>query len=137
MAAPHGHTKLFWLDNLLQTEAFGPFNEDAAVIALEKLKSTTLERCHEFSFWQRIDILDFETMGSPKVMGMIGYSYIWCFEQGCHAIATVYSNQLQKSLLSRFTEESKTNMKGFDNRHDADEWLKEQHSVYLNQTGTN
>lgn len=137
MAAPHGHTKHVWLGNTLQIECFGPFNEEASIIALDTMQSAILERIDKLPFWQRIDILNYETIGSPKVMRMIGHSYLWSFSQGCNAIATVYSNHIQKTMLVDFTAETNANIKGFDNQESAVEWLKDQHKLYFEKISEN
>ena len=133
MTAPHGHTTHVWLDHILQIKCFGPFNEEASAIALETMQSVTLEQVSNLSFWQRLDILNYDAMGSPKVMRIFGHSYLWSFSQGCNAIAIVYSNYLQKTMLSDFVAETNTNLKGFDNKESAFEWLKDQHKIYFDR----
>jgi hypothetical protein len=136
MAEPHGHATIDWIGNLLQVKPFGPFNEEGLASVLTQMQDITLANAKNGTYWQRLDILHQETLGSPKVMRMIGHSYLWCFSQGCQAIATVYSTQIQKAILLDFIEETQTNMKGFDNRQDADNWLKEQCSLSVDKTSS-
>ncbi|TDF35423.1 hypothetical protein EYS14_18555 [Alteromonadaceae bacterium M269] len=126
MATPHGRIKLTWIDNILQLEGFGPFNEEGIVIALEDIQSKILHRPDSKKVWQRLDMLNYETIGSPKVMRVIGHSYLWSFSHGCNAIATVYSNVIQKAMLLDFKSETNTNMGLFEQKEDALEWLAAQ-----------
>ena len=129
MGKLHGHAKIDWIGDLLQIQPFGPFNEEAMAIILDQMQDVTNANLKPGAFWQRLDILNYETLGSPKVMRMIGHSYLWCFNQGCNAIATVYSTRIQSAILSEFIEETKANMKGFDNQQDATEWLQHQRAL--------
>jgi hypothetical protein len=131
MAKPHGHVTVNWIDDILEMHPVGPFNEEGTAISIEEMRAVANTRIKAIHTWQRLDVLNYETLGGPEVMKMIGRSYLWCFEKGCNAIATVYSTQLQNAILLDFIKETNTNMKGFDNKPEALAWLHEQHQRYL------
>lgn len=134
MIKPHGHIKVNWVGNILEVHPFGPFNEEGTAVSVEEMQALAHTRINDLPSWQRLDILSYETLGGPEVMKMIGRSYLWCFNNGCNAIATVYSTQIQKAILLDFMDETKTNMAPFVDKQSALAWLREQDQLHLSKS---
>jgi hypothetical protein len=129
MAQPHGYITVNWIDDILELYSFGPFNDEGMALSYTEMQSKANTRIHELTTWQRLDILSEEALGGPSVMREMGQSYLWCFDHGCNAIATVCSTQLQHSILLNFVKKTQANLKGFDTKQAALLWLQSQNSA--------
>lgn len=118
---PHGYLDLKWSNNVLYVQAFGPFNDEGAKAAADAYIDLIMNKQHPtFSV---IEILNKDSIGTPDTMTEV--AKIWSFigEQGCNALALVYSNEVQRHLAQQFLPPFG---KLFSNVEDAETWVSDQ-----------
>lgn len=120
----HGHITTEWVDALMVTHVYGPFNLDGVNASFEQLKESIEQR--GLKSWCRLDILDTDTLGGPDVMRTIGNSYEWGFNRGCVGLATVYSTLIQRDIYQDYRRATGFNMSEFTVKEEAMYWCYEQ-----------
>lgn len=116
----HGEITIAWAEQLLVMYAYGPFNDEGAIDAIDSLKQSILIK--NLESWCKLEIWDQDSFGSPFVMNHAKEYYLWCEERGCRATAVVVSTSLQRNILEL---DFLTNVKVFNSENKARAWLVE------------
>jgi hypothetical protein len=93
---PHGEINLFWEDDILYLEAFGPFNEEGVIkAASEYLNTITKRNVTSFSV---IEVWDEDSLSSPEGMEYVGKLWAQLVSNNCISLAVVVSNTVQRDI---------------------------------------
>ena len=116
----HGYLKFIWKSNILNIEAFGPFNEEGVIDASQEyLKQVESIGSSNYSI---IEVWDEDSLGSPLVMEKIANMWSIFIESNCTSIAIVISNSVQRSLCEKLLP---INGRVFTKIDDAEIWTHE------------
>lgn len=114
----HGYLNFTWCDDILTVEAFGPFNNEGAVKAAQDYINAVAHKSTEK--FVVLEVLDENSLGAPETMKEVVKLWYYLAEQGCVALALVFSNNIQHSLA----EKGLPNFgKTFSNLEQAKAWL--------------
>ncbi|WDE05950.1 hypothetical protein SG34_003195 [Thalassomonas viridans] len=118
----HGRVDSYWQDNVLVLHAYGPFNEEGIDQAIEQPK--TLVNNRPVQAWNRLEIRDDETMGSPEVAAKAKAKALdaWFESNGCRHIAVVVRNNMQIYVVQELLQ---SHAKVFHDLNEAKKWLAE------------
>ncbi|WDD98533.1 hypothetical protein [Thalassomonas actiniarum] len=117
----HGVVTLNWQANLLVLRAYGPFNEEGIEAIFHEAQQSVINR--QLQSWNRLEILDDETLGSPAVLNRVKDLYTWFENNGCEHTALVVSNCVQIYVAEELL---KSKAKIFRDLDAAKKWLSEQ-----------
>ncbi|WDE11304.1 hypothetical protein [Thalassomonas haliotis] len=117
----HGVATFSWQENLLVIKVYGPFNEEGIESAFEQARQCVINR--QAQRWNRLEILDNETLGSPAVVNRVKDLYAWFEENGCEHAAVVVSNCVQIYVIEELLQGQ---VKIFHDPDAAKKWLSEQ-----------
>lgn len=116
----HGRIDLYWRDNILCVDAFGPFNDEgvtsAAAIYLDTIKHNDFEDFFVIETWDK------DSFGSPSVYQVVDKNWAAFAAYGCKGLAVVVSDQIQKSLAERILPEIG---QVFTSKDNALQWLQQ------------
>ena len=116
----HGEMKFSWDKNLLTVHTKGQFNLEGFKYGFSQLQNTVLN--NPYDTWQRLQVLDDETMASPEVIEYGKATWAWCFDNGCTHFAFVVANALQMHILNN---SASSKVKAFTTIEEAKKWLNE------------
>ncbi len=115
----HGRLDLKWSDDVLYVEGFGPFNDEGAKEAAQAYIDLIMNKeCSTFSV---IEILNETSIGTPATMNEVAKIWQFIADNGCVALALVYSNEIQRSLAEPFLPEFG---RLFNKLEDAEQWIR-------------
>ncbi|WP_281560788.1 hypothetical protein [Thalassomonas sp. RHCl1] len=117
----HGVVTLSWQANLLVFKAYGPFNEEGIEAVFYEAQQSVINR--QLQRWNRLEILDDETLGSPAVLNRVKDLYAWFENNGCEHTAVVVSNSVQIYVTEELLQ---SKAKIFRDINTAKKWLAEQ-----------
>lgn len=118
---PHGELKLEWSGDVLYVKPKGQFNDEGArKAANEYFDLIQNKSCDEFSV---IEVLNEDSIGTPKTMEEVAKVWRFIGENGCVALALVYCNEVQRSLAEDYLPEFG---RLFSSVSEAEAWVRGQ-----------
>ncbi|WP_448564629.1 hypothetical protein [Thalassotalea ganghwensis] len=119
----HGHIEIQWHNNIVSVTTHGPFNVEGISLAYQQLIENI--EMKNLSHWYRIDYLDAETLGSPKVMRIIARSYKWSFtDQACQAMALSCATPMQLQMINQYIQQTNYPMEAFQDKEAATAYIE-------------
>ena len=120
----HGDVNIYWKDNILYLEAFGPFNEEGVIDVANKYLNSIINR--DVVKFSVIEIWDEDSLSSPA--GMKNVEKLWgqLEANDCTSFALVVCNSVQRAFAEPLIPSIG---EIFKSRKEAEQWVLKRNST--------